>query len=86
MRLEGFGQLKNSMTSGIEPATFRLVVWCPIFNPNFVDILRLVSLITEFLIVLSAQLQIYSKVIPVLEHHAIKTYGEVEAQFHIFQI
>jgi hypothetical protein len=29
-RLEGLGQLKNPMTSsGIEPATFRLVAWCP---------------------------------------------------------
>jgi hypothetical protein len=29
VRLEGLGELKNRMTSsGIEPATFRLVAWC----------------------------------------------------------
>jgi hypothetical protein len=28
MRLEELGQLKNTMTSGIEPATFRLVAQC----------------------------------------------------------
>jgi hypothetical protein len=28
MRLEWFGQLKNPMISGIEPAAFRLVTWC----------------------------------------------------------
>jgi hypothetical protein len=27
VRLGGLGQLKNSMTLGIEPATFRLVAW-----------------------------------------------------------
>jgi hypothetical protein len=27
VRLEGLGQLKNTMTSGIEPATFRLVAY-----------------------------------------------------------
>jgi hypothetical protein len=28
VRLEGLGQLKNPVTSGIEPATFRLVAQC----------------------------------------------------------
>jgi hypothetical protein len=28
VRLEGLGQLKKPMTSGIEPATFRLVAQC----------------------------------------------------------
>jgi hypothetical protein len=28
VRLEGLGQLKNPMTSGTEPATFRLVAQC----------------------------------------------------------
>jgi hypothetical protein len=28
VRLEGLGQLKNPMTSGFEPATFRLVAQC----------------------------------------------------------
>jgi hypothetical protein len=33
--LEGLGQLKNPITSSeIEPATFRLVAWCPLTQSN----------------------------------------------------
>jgi hypothetical protein len=28
VRLEGLGELKKSTSSGLEPATFRLVGWC----------------------------------------------------------
>jgi hypothetical protein len=34
VRLEGLGELKNPMTSGIEPATFQLVVRLPHFLDN----------------------------------------------------